>query len=78
MTAVYTVWRPLGWRTSTGLRLGASEDVVVAHVPAVQPIDCSGYHALVHDAGGVRTAYYVVDGKLWGFGLMGASTTPCR
>jgi hypothetical protein len=42
------------------------------------PVACTGYSALVRDARGARTAYYVVDGKLWGFGLLGRMQSPCR
>ncbi len=44
----------------------------------VVPIACAGYTVLVRDTHGMRTAYYVVDGKLWGFGLMRARANPCR
>jgi hypothetical protein len=75
VSAVYTVWSPAGWHTSAGLRLGA-ELTKLAH--PVSPVQCASYTALVRDAGGTRTVYYVVNGKLWGFGLMAAGASPCR
>jgi len=39
---------------------------------------CPGYTALVRDSATARTTYYIVGGKLWGFGLMRARTSPCR
>jgi len=78
VSAVYTVWRPHGWRTRAGLQLGAVEGQVTKLAAPVTPLQCPGYTALVHDADGVRTVYYIVDGHLWGFGLMHTSASPCR
>jgi hypothetical protein len=78
VSAVYTVWRPHGWRTRAGLQLGAVEGQVTKLAAPVTPLQCPGYTALVHDADGVRTVYYVVDAHLWGFGLMHTSASPCR
>jgi hypothetical protein len=78
VSAVYTVWQPPGWRGPDGLRLGAVEAQVTKDAGPLIPIACPGYTALVDDAQGVRTAYYVLDGKLWGFGLMRAQAAPCR
>ena len=75
VSAVYTIWSPAGWHTPTGQRLGAGLTKLAQHVSSVQ---CPSYIALVHDEGGTRTVYYVVDGKLWGFGLMLPGTSPCR
>ena len=70
VTAVYTLWQPEGWRTSSGLVLGAPQ----AQVPHTIPIACSGYEAYVD-----RTSvYYVVNGSLWGFGLIERGRSPCR
>ena len=33
---------------------------------------------LVRDTAHARTAYYLDDGKLWGFGLFRRGTSPCR
>ena len=78
VSAVYTVWRPHGWRTRAGLQLGAVEGQVTKLAAPVTPLQCPGYTALVHDADGVRTVYYVVDDHLWGFGLMDTRASPCR
>lgn len=78
VTAVYTVWRPRGWRGPAGLELGAPEAQVTAVAGPLVPITCPGYTALVRDGHGLRTAYYVLDGRLWGFGLMRAQAAPCR
>jgi len=78
VSAVYTLWSPSGWHAPRGLQLGAPQAQAAALEGPVVPFACPGYTALVRDARGVRTAYYVVDGKLWGFGLMRAAADPCR
>lgn len=74
VSAVYTVWQPSGWSGPRGVQLGADEGQVTAAVGAVTPVACSGYTALVHG----RSAYFIVNGSLWGFGLFAPKTTPCR
>jgi hypothetical protein len=78
VSAVYTLWQPLGWHSSHGLALGAPRGQVAAVAGPVVPIACPGYDALVRDVRGTRTVYYIVDDKLWGFGLMKARANPCR
>jgi hypothetical protein len=78
VSAVWTVWQPAGWHAPKGLRLGAVEQQVNALAGPLVPLVCTGYDALTRDDGGVRTAYYVVDGKLWGFGLLRRDANPCR
>ena len=78
VSALYTLWRPDGWTTSDGLRLGASEGEVNSVAGTLVPVACVGYSALVHDGKSARTAYYVVGGNLWGFGLLARLQSPCR
>ena len=78
VSAVYTLWQPPGWRASNGLVLGAAQAQVTRAAGALVPVSCAGYEAFVSDAHGVRTAYYIVDEKLWGFGLVHALESPCR
>jgi hypothetical protein len=78
VSAVYTLWQPPGWRAPHGLQLGATQVQVTKLAGTLVPVECSGYEALVSDAHGVRTAYYIVDAKLWGFGLLQARESPCR
>jgi hypothetical protein len=78
VAAAYTIWQPEGWHTRSGLRLGAVEGQVTKLGGQLTPIECPGYIALVRDSGAVRTAYYIVGGKLWGFGLVAARANPCR
>ena len=78
VSAVYTLWQPPGWHGPRGLGLGAPQGQVLAVGGTLLPIACAGYQALVRDRGATRTVYYVVDAKLWGFGLLSAGGNPCR
>jgi hypothetical protein len=78
VSAVWTLWQPAGWHAAKGLHLGAVQEQVDALAGPLIPLVCSGYDALTRDDGGARTAYYVVDGKLWGFGLLRRNANPCR
>ena len=78
VSAVYTIWQPRGWHATNGLRFGAAEGQVALLAVPVTPVVCPAYTVLVRDTSTVRTAYYIVDGKLWGFGLMQARASPCR
>jgi hypothetical protein len=79
VSAVYTLWRPAGWNAPQGLRLGAVEAQVSALAAGpLLTVACSGYDARINDRARARTVYYIVDGRLWGFGLMQARANPCR
>jgi len=78
VSAVYTIWRPRGWGAPHGIRLGAVQAQVTTAVGPLIPIACAGYDALTSDTSSVRTVYYVVEGKLWGFGILQAHANPCR
>jgi hypothetical protein len=78
VSGVYTVWKPDGWRTSRGLELGASEATLQTLAGPLVPIVCSDYDARISDDSGARTVYYVLRGRVWGFGLLRAHANPCR
>jgi len=78
VSAVYTLWRPAGWKGPRGLTLGAVEAQVTLLGGTTVPVACNGYIARVRDDPRARTVYYVVQGALWGFGLMPRYADPCR
>ena len=78
VAGLYTVWKPDGWSTTRGLRLGASEAELQRLAGPLVPIVCSDYDARVRDEAGTRTVYYVLRGRLWGFGLLRLHADPCR
>jgi hypothetical protein len=78
VSGVYTLWRPARWHAPAELRFGATPLAVHLLGHARRTITCGGYDALVHDTAHARTAYYLFDGKLWGFGLFRRGAAPCR
>jgi hypothetical protein len=78
VSAVYTLWQPAGWRAVKGLRLGVVEGELATSVGALVNVVCQGYDARVADGPQARSVYYVVQGKLWGFGLLRSHANPCR
>jgi hypothetical protein len=78
VSGVYTLSRPSGWRAPHKLELGASVLAVHRLSGASRTVICRGYEALVRDSAQARTAYYLVNGRLWGFGLFRRGASPCR
>lgn len=78
VSAVYTVWQPAGWHASKGLRLGAESYRVTSVTGPLVSLACPGYTALVKDSASARTAYYLLNERLWGFGLLRRGADPCR
>lgn len=78
VSRVFTVWRPLGWRTADGLELGARLPELRAAIPALDVRPCESYTAYLAPSGrGPTSVYYVFRGRLWGFGLMRSTLSPC-
>jgi hypothetical protein len=78
VSGVYTLWRPAGWHAPHKLGFGSSVLTVHTLTHASRTITCSDYSALVRDSAHARTAYYLFDGRLWGFGLFRRDASPCR
>ena len=74
---VFTVWQPLGWRTTKGLALGALEGEVTRFYGSLPRRSCGDYEALVLRGERAQSAFYVHDGTLWGFGLTRPESSPC-
>jgi hypothetical protein len=78
VSAVYTLWRPAGWHAPHKLGFGTSVLAVHKFTGASRTVTCTDYDALVRDSARARTAYYLFDGRLWGFGLFRRGASPCR
>ena len=78
VAAVYTLWQPAGWRAAKGLELGVVEAQLTTSTGPLVNVVCPGYDARVADGPQARSVYYVVQGKLWGFGLLRTHANPCR
>jgi hypothetical protein len=76
--AIFTLWSPAGWRTTGGLRIGDEEARVTAIYAALNRAECGSYRVLLLPRGRVVSAFYIVNGRVWGFGLLKAPSRPCR
>jgi hypothetical protein len=78
VSGLYTLWRPKGWHAPHRLGFGSTALAVHTLVGSTTTVVCRRYEALVHDSGRTRTAYYLFNGRLWGFGLFRRGASPCR
>jgi hypothetical protein len=78
VSGVYTLWRPAGWHAPHKLGFGTSVLAVHRLTGASRTVACTDYDVLVRDSARARTAYYLFDGRLWGFGLFRRGASPCR
>ena len=76
--AFFTLWQPPGWRTDRNLRLGDPVPRITQLYGALPRLECGTYYALTLETARTLTAFYVVDEKLWGFGLMRRDVPACR
>jgi len=78
VAALFTLWSPAGWHTRQGLRIGDPSSRIGALYGPVARRTCRSYYALVLRQGAAVTAFYVVDEKVWGFGLSRPEVPVCR
>jgi hypothetical protein len=78
VVAVFTVWSPAGWQSSSGLRIGDAEGRVAGLYGPLLRFHCGSYDALVESNAGVRSAFYLYGGKVWGLGLSSAAAPVCH
>jgi hypothetical protein len=74
---VFTIWQPAGWRTTSGLALGAREGQVMQEYGELRRRACRGYDALLLAGPAAQSVFYIHDGTLWGFGLTPPEAFPC-
>lgn len=78
VSGLYTLWSPAGWHGPHQLGFGSSVLAVHHLAHASHAVTCTDYEALARDSAHARTAYYLVNGRLWGFGLFRRGASPCR
>jgi hypothetical protein len=77
VVAVSTLWSPSGWRTTRGLTIGADTARITLVYGPLTSLACHNYAALVLPGRAATSAFYVVEGRLWGFGLVGPGRSAC-
>lgn len=78
VAAVFTLYQPLGWRTTRGLALGDSVARVTSIYGALVRRECGGYSVLELPRRGATTAFYVLEDQVWAFGLSRPGVPLCR
>ena len=74
---VFTIWRPTGWGTPQGLSLGAPASDVSRLYGSLDRRQCSFYYALLKPSKRTQSVFYVFRDRVWGFGLIPRSASPC-
>ena len=77
VVAVATLWSPPGWRTARGHKIGDDISRITLVYGPLPSFACNNYAALVLSGRGTTRAFYVVEGRLWGFGLIGSPRSAC-
>ena len=78
VAAVFTLYQPNSWHTRAGLSLGSPVERVTTEYGALIRRECGGYAALLLPGRSVTTAFYVLDDRLWAFGLSRPGVPLCR
>lgn len=73
----FTVWQPEGWTTPEGLALADEAGAIGATYGELAEEDCGDYLALVREEPTGRSAFYVYEDEVWGFGLLASGRDPC-
>lgn len=78
IAAIFTLYQPAGWHTNRGLRLGDSETRITSIYGALVRRQCVGYSVLELPGNAAMTAFYVLDSRVWAFGLYRPGLPLCR
>ena len=78
VAAIFTLYQPPGWRTRLGVELGDRAERVRAIYGTLTRLECGAYSALLLPRRGTLTAFYVLEGRLWAFGLLASGAPVCR
>lgn len=78
VAAIFTLYQPLGWHTRKGLKLGDPQARVTELYGSLLRRRCAGYDVLVLPGRRATTAFYVLDDRLWAFGLSRPGLGLCR
>ena len=76
--ALFTMWGPPGWRTDRGLRIDDPEIRIAGLYGTLFRVECGTYSAVTFQPSRVVTSFYVVNERVWGFGLSRPGQSVCR
>ena len=75
---LFTMWSPRGWRTTRGVRIGDPEARVTRVYGPLPRLECGRYSVLSLPRGTTLTAFYLLRGRVWAFGLVQFGLPLCR
>ena len=78
VVALFTLWSPPNWRTSKGLKIGDEAPRISELYGGLKLVSCGFYSAFKVPGRDATTAIYVLDGKVWGFGISRPGVRLCR
>jgi hypothetical protein len=78
VAGVFTLYQPLGWRTTKGLELDDHVSRIRGTHGPLPRTDCPGYAVYTLRGRNAVTAFYVLNDRLWAFGLQRPGLTLCR
>ena len=78
VVALFTVWSPAGWHTDRGLRIGDPAARIAGLYGPLLRVNCGTYGAMTLRRGRTTTSVYLVDERVWGFGLTRQGEPACR
>jgi hypothetical protein len=78
VAALFTLYQPLGWRTSEGLELDDHVSRIRGTHGPLPRTECPGYSVYVLRGREAVTAFYVLRDRLWAFGLARPGSALCR
>jgi hypothetical protein len=77
VSAVFTLWSPTGWHAGALVIGDPKRELTTRYHTAIR-VPCASYEAYIVTRNHVTTAFYVYDGKVWGFALIPSSAPACR
>jgi hypothetical protein len=75
---VFTIYQPLGWRTTKGVELGDPVSRITGAYGPLETQTCDGYVVMMLAGRRATTAFYVLRDRLWAFGLARPGLPLCR
>ncbi len=77
VVAIFTHWSPKGWHTANGVRIGDPSSLVTSRFRTLPPTTCATYSVITVVGPNIVNAFYVVNDRIWGFGLQTSRVNPC-
>ena len=78
VAALFTLYQPLGWRTTKGLELDDHVSELRSTYGPLPRTECPGYTVYELRQRNAVTTFYVLRDRLWAFGLTRPSVPLCR